>query len=155
MEGTVQNCVAPADGARSGLGGAEIRIATRGSVRRPGASGERGAPVRKARILWSMGGWGWWIFAGAERCGARGLAHREAGGEEKGGEGKREVFGGGGLGLLGRKEGRNRPRYATGNWNNSERIVNGQKRRYRRHRVGRKREGRGSEWVLYRFWHRF
>ena len=28
------------------------------------------------------------------------MAHREAGGEEKGGEGKREVFGGGGLGLL-------------------------------------------------------
>ena len=37
--GTVQNYVAPADGARSGLGGAEIRIATPGSVRRPGASG--------------------------------------------------------------------------------------------------------------------
>ena len=28
-----------------------------------------------------MGWWGWWwIFAGAERCGARGLAHGEAGG---------------------------------------------------------------------------
>ena len=26
------------------------------------------------------GGGGWWIFAGAERCGARGLAHGEAGG---------------------------------------------------------------------------
>ena len=39
-------------------------------------------------------------FCGQERCGARGLAHREAGGEEKGGEGKGGVFGGGGLGLL-------------------------------------------------------
>ena len=39
-------------------------------------------------------------FCGQERCGARGLAHGEAGGEEKGGEGEREVFGGGGLGLL-------------------------------------------------------
>ena len=47
-----------------------------------------------------MGGGGWWIFAGAERCGARGLAHGEAGGEEEGGEGKGKGFGGGGLGLL-------------------------------------------------------
>ena len=46
------------------------------------------------------GGGGWWIFAGAERCGARGLAHGEAGGEEEGGEGKGRGFGGGGLGLL-------------------------------------------------------
>ena len=50
------------------------------------------------------------IFADAERCGTRGLADGEAGWEEKGGEGKREVFGGGGLGLLG-----TRPRCATGN----------------------------------------
>ena len=48
------------------------------------------------RTVW----WGWWIFAGAERCGARGLAHGEAGGEEEGGEGKGRGFGGGGLGLL-------------------------------------------------------
>ena len=39
IEGTVRNYVAPADGARSDLGGAEIRIGTRGSVRRHGASG--------------------------------------------------------------------------------------------------------------------
>ena len=87
----------------------------------------RGAPVRKARILGSMGVRGsglvlarfwrpWWPlargerpprrsekvrwrgnfaacrewrvvdFCGQERCGARGLAHREAGGEEEGGD---------------------------------------------------------------------
>ena len=46
------------------------------------------------------GGVGWWIFAGAERCGARGLADGEAGGEEKGGARERGGFGGGGLGLL-------------------------------------------------------
>ena len=39
IEGTVQKYVAPAGGARSGLGGAEIRIATRASVRRPIANG--------------------------------------------------------------------------------------------------------------------
>ena len=37
-------------------------------------------------------------FCGQERCGARGLAHREAGGEEKGGEGKGVFFGEGGFG---------------------------------------------------------
>ncbi len=43
---------------------------------------------------------GWWIFAGAERGGPRGLADRGAGGEEKGGARERGGFGGGGLGLL-------------------------------------------------------
>ena len=87
----MQNYVAPADGARSGLGGAEIRIGTPGSVRRPGASG---AHRSERRGFWGAWVGGWWIFAGAERCGARGLAHGEAGGEGKGGEGKGMGFGG-------------------------------------------------------------
>ena len=78
---------------------------------------ERDAPVRKARILGSMGVVvRWWIFAGAEWCGARGLADGEAGGEEEGGEGKGEGFGGRGLGRFFDE--------------NCERIVTGQKRRY-------------------------
>ena len=53
------------------------------------------------------GGMGeWWIFARTERCGARGLADRGAGGEGKGREREREGFGGGGLGLFGRKRAR-------------------------------------------------
>ena len=76
----MQKYVAPADGARSGLGGAEIRIGTPGSVRRPGASG---AHRSERRGFWGAWWWGWWIFAGAERCGARGLADGEAGGEKK------------------------------------------------------------------------
>ena len=52
----MQKYVAPADGARSGLGGAEIRIGTPG--KRATTGRERGAPVRKARILGSMGGGG-------------------------------------------------------------------------------------------------
>ena len=53
IEGTVQKYVAPAGGARSGLGGAEIRIGTPG--KRATTGRERGAPVRKARILIDFG----------------------------------------------------------------------------------------------------
>ena len=96
----MQRYVAPADGAQSGLGSAKIRIATLGSVRRPIASE---AHRSERRGFW--GAWGvcgWWIFAGAERCGTSGLADREAGGEEKEGKGRGRGFGGGGFGFISR-----------------------------------------------------
>ena len=55
----MQKYVAPADGARSGLGSAEIRIATLGSVRRPIASE---AHRSERRGFW--GAWGGVVVVG-------------------------------------------------------------------------------------------
>ena len=41
----------------------------------------------------SMGGWGWWIFAGAEGGRLRGLAHGDALGRRKGSGGEILGFG--------------------------------------------------------------
>ena len=60
--------------ASAGRGEASLDIVLGDDRSRAGRTGPKGEDFGE------HGGWGWWIFAGAERCGARGLTHREAGG---------------------------------------------------------------------------